>query len=157
MKGRKPLFPKPLFDETMLSEAFEAQHINPKHLQRVYRHYIQHHVQDPTEIPDLPKEAARLISTEFKPLTSKVIKRSDASDGSTTKLLIELQDGMQVESVIMRYGHVELDTFPEDQKQMVNGKLVFRSNKRATLCVSSQVGCAMGCTFCGKWLCTFHE
>lgn len=39
-------------------------------------------------------------------------------------MLIELHDGEEVEAVIMRH------------------------EKRATLCVSSQVGCKMGCTFC---------
>ena len=49
-------------------------------------------------------------------------------DKSTTKLIIELYDGMVVESVLMRYEK--------------------KGDGRASLCVSSQVGCAMGCTFC---------
>lgn len=35
------------------------------------------------------------------------------TDRSTTKLLIELFDGQKIESVIMRYGSVELDSFPQ--------------------------------------------
>lgn len=102
----------------------------------------------------LPKALVKLLDTKFAVCTSKVIARTDAKDGSTTKLLIELQDGKQVEAVIMRYGHVELDCFPKDElKHMVDdktGELLpqFKSNKRATLCVSCQVGCGMGCTFC---------
>jgi sorting nexin-8 len=94
---------------------------------------------------------------DYQITTSKLLKRSEASDSSTTKLLIELQDGLCVESVIMRYGHVNLDSFPEAerQKQQTNedGTIKYNSTRRATLCVSSQVGCAMGCTFCGKFLC----
>lgn len=55
-------------------------------------------------------------------------------DGSTTKLLIRLQDGQHIESVIMRH----------KQRDVATGNV----EQRITLCVSSQVGCAQGCTFC---------
>ncbi|EED91285.1 hypothetical protein THAPSDRAFT_34735, partial [Thalassiosira pseudonana CCMP1335] len=61
----------------------------------------------------------------FATLTSKVQSYRTSKDGSTTKIAVELQDGHVVESVLMRH-----------------------AGSRATLCVSSQVGCAMGCTFC---------
>lgn len=64
--------------------------------------------------------------------------------------MIELQDGQRIETVIMRYGDVALDNYPVLQKEKLttDGTFQFKSNKRATVCVSSQVGCAMGCTFC---------
>jgi hypothetical protein len=68
-------------------------------------------------------------TTALQTLTSKVAVRHTSKDKSTTKLVIELHDGHVVESVLMRY---------------VNDQ----SGGRASLCVSSQVGCAMGCTFC---------
>ena len=49
---------------------------------------------------------------------------SRSSDG-TTKLLLKLADGMEVETVIIPW-----------------------KGKRSTLCISSQVGCRQGCTFC---------
>src|SRR5262249_48650095 len=52
-----------------------------------------------------------------------IVERSDAR-GTTTKWLWRTNDGAQVETVLMRY------------------------SDRATVCVSSQAGCAMGCTFC---------
>lgn len=61
-------------------------------------------------------------------VTSKVAVERTSADGSTTKLAIQLHDGQQVESVLMRY--------------------VSHDGSRASLCVSSQCGCAMGCTFC---------
>lgn len=48
----------------------------------------------------------------------------DSSDGRTQKTLFELPDGEAIETVLMRY------------------------RRRRTLCISTQVGCAMGCTFC---------
>ena len=72
----------------------------------------------------IPKKMAALVPQHFVLRSSKVASRFDSADGSTTKLLVELHDGEQVEAVVMRH------------------------DRRATLCVSSQVGCAMGCQFC---------
>lgn len=65
----------------------------------------------------------------FVTITSKVDLAKTSSDGSTTKIAVGLHDGLHVESVLMRYKAAH-------------------SSKRASLCVSSQVGCAMQCTFC---------
>ncbi|KAJ3087192.1 sorting nexin [Quaeritorhiza haematococci] len=153
-KRRRLLHPKPMLDEDSLFTAFSENNINKKHAHKLWRYLIQQNAQSHKDVPELPKPAISLLDSEFVPLTSRVIKRTDAADGSTTKLLVELQDGQQIESVIMRYGHVELDCFPEEEKRKrvktneQTGEKKFRSNKRATLCVSSQVGCSMGCTFC---------
>ena len=82
----------------------------------------------------LPKQLLQFLSNnaateadsdeKFDTVTSKVQLHRTSADGTTTKLAVELQDGHVVESVLMRH------------------------KGRCTLCVSSQVGCAMGCTFC---------
>jgi adenine C2-methylase RlmN of 23S rRNA A2503 and tRNA A37 len=64
----------------------------------------------------------------FVTITSKVDLAVLSKDGTTTKLAVRLHDDHLVESVLMRY--------------------VNKDGGRASLCVSSQVGCAMGCTFC---------
>ena len=61
-------------------------------------------------------------------VTSRVAVEQTSGDASTTKLAVQLHDGQLVESVLMRY--------------------VSHDGSRASLCVSSQCGCAMGCTFC---------
>lgn len=78
----------------------------------------------------LPRAFLDFIATtpDFVNTTSRVKERFTSADESTTKLIIELYDGFVVESVLMRY------------RQKGAG--------RASLCVSSQCGCAMGCTFC---------
>jgi len=78
----------------------------------------------------LPRALLDFIATtpDFVNTTSRVKERFTSADASTTKLIIELYDGFVVESVLMRY------------RQKGAG--------RASLCVSSQCGCAMGCTFC---------
>jgi 23S rRNA (adenine2503-C2)-methyltransferase len=58
----------------------------------------------------------------------RVITRAEASDGSTTKFLIGLDDRHTIETVLMRF------------------------DGRRTVCVSTQVGCGMACTFCATGL-----
>ena len=53
-------------------------------------------------IPDLPKAACQILDKEFVRSTSTVEKCQTSSDG-TRKLLVRLQDGLEVESVIMVY------------------------------------------------------
>lgn len=78
---------------------------------------------DPFEWSELPT-AMRAMIAERLPTQLKAVRESHADDGQTVKTLWRLDDGGLIESVLMHY--------PD----------------RSTLCVSSQVGCAMGCSFC---------
>lgn len=161
MSKTRTLNPKPLFDEPLLLAAFRDNNIKEGAARKLWRYLIQQPEAASSyhDIPEFPKAAKALLDKDFVLTTSKVISRTDAKDGSTTKLLVQLQDGQRIESVIMRYGEVELDCFPEEERRkrrrttkgddQDEGETEFRSRSRATLCVSSQVGCAMGCTFCG--------
>ncbi len=80
---------------------------------------------DPEVVRGLPRELTLWLRREFPaPLTDLAVRQA-AADG-TLKLLLRLTDGRTVESVLM----------PD-----------FRAD-RAAGCLSSQVGCAMGCDFC---------
>ncbi len=57
------------------------------------------------------------------------VRRVQSDDGETTKLLLRMSDGTLIETVLMQYP--------------VEGR-----HPRATVCVSTQAGCAMGCVFC---------
>ena len=59
---------------------------------------------------------------------SSIVPSKTIDDHGTIKFLLQLHDGLETESVIL-----PIDGFKK---------------KRHTLCLSSQVGCAMGCTFC---------
>ncbi len=74
---------------------------------------------------DLPKKMREQLAAEFRLFTAEVITHQVASD-RTEKLLLQLDDGQQIECVLMR----EPD--------------------RVTVCISTQVGCAMGCVFCAS-------
>ncbi len=77
----------------------------------------------PAEITSIPLKLRGRLEQEFpEPLT--LVAQQTSADERTTKSLFELHGGAQVETVLMRY------------------------NERATVCVSSQAGCAMACSFC---------
>lgn len=87
-------------------------------------HYFTHLTVDPAAMTDLPVAAReRLTGALFPPLL-RATRTLTADAGTTVKTLWHLFDGARVESVLMRY--------PD----------------RATLCVSSQVGCGLACAFC---------
>ncbi|HJS07187.1 MAG TPA: 23S rRNA (adenine(2503)-C(2))-methyltransferase RlmN, partial [Pirellulales bacterium] len=79
------------------------------------------------DMTDLPKELRANLAADFTIWTTNVARHSQAADG-TEKLLLELADKQRIECVLLRDGH------------------------RRTICISSQVGCAMGCVFCASGL-----
>lgn len=54
-------------------------------------------------MPDLPKAAVAALDAGFAMHTTTLLGAQQSSDGETTKLLVQLQDGLQVEAVIMEY------------------------------------------------------
>src|SRR5205807_7155944 len=80
------------------------------------------------------KQLPALLRTELDDaLTFSTVEVADigvANGGLTLKLLCRLSDGLTVEAVAM-------------ESPASDG-----SRRRATVCVSSQVGCAIGCPFC---------
>ncbi len=85
-----------------------------------------------SEIKQLPAKFRDALSDEgFTIGSTKEIQRIKSKDGETTKLLLNLRDETPIESVLMQYPSKKLFGHP-----------------RSTICVSTQVGCAMGCVFC---------
>lgn len=73
---------------------------------------------------DLPAMLRERLTAETKLGVLQLVQEQTADDGDTRKVLWRLPDGNVVESVLMLY--------PD----------------RATICISTQAGCAMGCVFC---------
>lgn len=75
------------------------------------------------EMTDLPESLRQRLQERFYVSTLALRRRQQSTDG-TEKLLFSLEDGNQIETVLI----------PADDKR--------------TICVSTQVGCAIGCRFC---------
>ncbi|CAN0906695.1 Ribosomal RNA large subunit methyltransferase N [Linum grandiflorum] len=127
-----------IFDAPDLRNEFEKVGVSLNFIPVVWKHVVKNPNCKWDDIPSLPSAAYSVLHSNFKPLTSSVQSVMDSSDGVTTKLLIKLQNGASVETVIMRY---------DSSLGKYNGK-TRSGGLRSTLCVSSQVGCKMGCTFC---------
>jgi 23S rRNA (adenine2503-C2)-methyltransferase len=99
-------------------------------------------VTSPEEMRNLPKPLrARLArETAWTPLVP--VRQAVSGDGSTRKVLFRLMDGQTIETVLMAYR----DEAAHDEGKGDNGQRSAR--ERHTVCVSTQVGCAMGCVFC---------
>jgi 23S rRNA (adenine2503-C2)-methyltransferase len=81
-------------------------------------------VTDFSEMSNLPLGLRKKLAGTLRMGSAEPVAQKISSDGWTRKVLLKMRDGNTVEAVLMLY------------------------YDRATVCVSSQVGCAMGCTFC---------
>ena len=91
---------------------------------QIYQWVHQNGVLDPDEMTNLPLDLRQVLKTHFRAMSLNIVDEQVSSDG-TIKRLYALSDGQKIESVLMPYHSV-----------------------RRTACISSQAGCAMGCTFC---------
>ncbi len=76
------------------------------------------------EFSNIPKKLRDHLFSLFEFNSLLPIKSLASNDGETIKNLFQLKDGKAIETVLMKY------------------------DERNTLCISTQVGCAMGCVFC---------
>jgi 23S rRNA (adenine2503-C2)-methyltransferase len=79
---------------------------------------------------DLPQAFRRSLNENCQLFTMEPIDDSLSHDGQTRKVLFQLEDGKTIESAYMLYEPTET------------------SRERRTVCVSTQVGCAIRCPFC---------
>lgn len=98
----------------------------------LYHNYAQNF----DEMKNIPKALKEELAEKFvvNPLT--IIKKEESSDG-TIKYLFSLQDGKTVEAVWLKMKDTQFDS---------NGEVI--QEARYTICVSTQVGCKIGCSFC---------
>ena len=80
------------------------------------------------EMKNVPGKLIEMLSEQYSIFTVKKVRMQESKEDGTRKYLFELYDGEYVESVFMRYQHGN------------------------SVCVSSQVGCRMGCSFCASTL-----
>jgi sorting nexin-8 len=139
MVKTRQLHPKPIFDEPSLRNFLSRYDVKAIHMGKIWRHLLAHPECPLDEIPGIPTIIREPLKQEFAYTTSTVVNVVESSIDGTVKLLIRLQDGGEIEAVIIRHsGEAE----HPDQKQ------ADRCGARDTLCISSQVGCRLGCTFC---------
>lgn len=97
---------------------------NPVHAAKLWSYLYLDLVDSFSAMPQLPPRIIEVLQNNAVIGTLATALETDSSDGFTRKYLLALEDGAKIETVLMRFVG------------------------RVTACVSSQVGCAMGCVFC---------
>lgn len=110
-----------------LSEYFVQNQFKKFNATQVFEWIYQKKVQSFEQMSNLNKELRDHLSREFS-LSSLPIQFKQVSTDGTIKYLFALEDGYLIESVLMRHEY------------------------GLSLCVTSQVGCNMGCSFCASGL-----
>jgi 23S rRNA (adenine2503-C2)-methyltransferase len=105
-----------------------AQHDQPTYRAVQVRKWLfRNRARSFDQMSDVPKQLRAQLARDYQIWMAEVVRHDRADDG-TEKLLLGLSDGESIECVLLRDGD------------------------RRTVCISSQVGCAMGCVFCASGL-----
>ncbi len=113
-----------------LQQWLKERDVAPFRAKQIYNWLYRQLATDFAAMTNLP-QALRNTLTEEASIGPMIVKSEmHSKDDRTRKILLELADGKLVESVLMLYPPIG------------------DGSARATVCVSSQAGCAFGCTFC---------
>src|SRR5262245_21642868 len=99
----------------------------PMRVKQVRRWLIAGRAESFGQMTDVPRDLRATLTAAFSALATKVAAHQSARD-QTHKLLLRLHDGQHVECVLIK------------------------TDQRRTACISTQVGCGMGCVFCASGL-----
>lgn len=109
-------------------EAFLSELKEPKFRAAQLFHWLQSGVTDFDDMTNIPLSLRAALKEKTYIADVKIVKRFASRLDGTVKYVYELFDGEYIESVLMKYEH------------------------GYTVCVSTQVGCRMGCSFCASGL-----
>jgi 23S rRNA (adenine2503-C2)-methyltransferase len=107
-----------------LTALFARWAFSPVHGARLWRYLYWECADSLAAMSELPAKVRTRLRAETRLGVLDTALATDSSDGFTRKYLLTLDDAEKIETVLMRY------------------------TGRVTACISSQVGCAMGCVFC---------
>lgn len=113
---------------TRLTEELAAMGEPPYRAKQMYQWMHVRLADGFEEMSDLPKKLREKCAEEFDYTRPAVVRMQESAVDGTKKFLFRLADGNMVESVWMKYRHGH------------------------SVCISSQVGCRMGCRFCASTL-----
>ena len=117
----KPSFYEHNFQD--LQDLLRSHALNPASASLLYRHHYKEKNLAPCDHHNLSKAARELVKNQFD-FTLPEIELIHESSDQTVKMLVKLKDGQRVESVLIPF------------------------QSKYTICLSTQVGCAMKCSFC---------
>jgi len=103
---------------------------------QIYGWLYHNYAQNFDDMKNIPKAMKEELAQKYLINPMKIVRKEESSDG-TIKYLFELQDGKTVEAVWLKMKDAQYDA---------DGALT--QEAKYTICVSTQVGCKVGCAFC---------
>ncbi len=119
---KQPLYLTGLNHQAMIKLCIDAG-VKPIHAETLTAYVFRKGIVDWHAMPELPQPLKTYLDKHIQTFTPEMIAQQNAEDG-TQKLLLRMPDGKDVESVLIP------------------------AKGRLTQCISTQVGCAIGCKFC---------
>ena len=113
------------YDLEDLKKEFTEMNEKPFRAEQVFKWIYESKVTSFDEMTNLSLELREKLKGNYTICNFRILRKQESSDG-TKKYLFDILDGNAIESVLMSYHH------------------------GYTICVSSQVGCKMGCKFCAS-------
>jgi 23S rRNA (adenine2503-C2)-methyltransferase len=107
-----------------LTALIASWNFSPVHAARLWSYVYNERAERLADMPEVPARLRARLETEVSLALPPILWETPSADGFTRKYLLALGDGRRIETVLMRF------------------------TGRVTACISSQAGCAMGCTFC---------
>ena len=108
-----------------LKEEFVQMGEKPFRAEQIFKWLYQEKVKEFGEMTNLSLELRKKLEENYTICNYKILKKQESKDG-TIKYLFDVLDGNAIETVLMSYHH------------------------GYSICVSSQIGCKMGCKFCAS-------
>ncbi len=107
-----------------LSSFLSSKNYKEVHAKSIFQSIYKFDQSSFNSLETLPQSLARELEKKYHLNLPKLVKTQISSDKETVKFLVQLDDSNKVETVLVPF------------------------NKKYTICISSQVGCAMKCSFC---------
>ena len=113
------------YDLKELKEELTKIGEKPFRAEQIFKWLYQEKVKEFSEMTNLSLELRKKLEENYTICNYKILKKQESKDG-TIKYLFDVLDGNAIETVLMSYYH------------------------GYSICVSSQIGCKMGCKFCAS-------
>ena len=112
---------------TQLTQLFKQMGQPAFRAKQVYT-WLHRGITDYSQMTNIPKDLRQMLEERYPLCVPQVVRRQQSQKDGTIKFLWKLSDGNCVETVLMRYHYGN------------------------TVCISTEVGCRMGCAFCASTL-----
>jgi 23S rRNA (adenine2503-C2)-methyltransferase len=124
----------------------------PYRARQIFRWIHSRGVLDPGTMTDIPEPLRSWLLGEGMERVPEVARVHRAADG-TRKALVRLADGVSIETVLIPAQSSEADAdaaVADEEEAVTDPPAAAVRGARVTQCISTQVGCAMGCAFCAS-------